>query len=171
MACRICYEPCDSPTTCACKAFVHPECLYTWQRISGRSVCEVCNTPYTRKSPSLQNAPTVIFLMCVINICYVVAMFFTARWFIMAGCMCAVQCIVVVFLRKYADVIPFALGWKWTSLILLSFAYLCMRNTPFERAPVEYTDSVICDSLLTGCLSTFYALFYVWRRGMKHTVG
>lgn len=181
MACRICYEPCYSPTTCACKAFVHPECLHTWQRISGRSVCEVCNSPYVSKRRSVQNTPYVIFLMCVINICYIVGLIVTTRWFVMTGCMFAVQCAVVIFLRNYKDVLPFAIVWKWTSLILLSCIYLSIRgmfvafqkllNTSFVKLPAEYTDSVICDSLVTGCLSTFYALFYVWRRGMKHTVG
>ncbi len=95
--------------------------------------------------------------MCVLNVCYVVVMFATPHWLVMVGTMFAIQCVVMVCLRKYEDVIPFALGWKWTSLILLAFAYLCMRNTPFERAPEEYTRSVAYDAVVTGSLSALYA--------------
>lgn len=46
MTCRICLEDCTEKTTCACKAYVHPECQATWMRISKRTDCEICREPF-----------------------------------------------------------------------------------------------------------------------------
>lgn len=44
--CRICWEPCDEKTPCACVGFAHAACLERWIAVSGRTDCEVCRSPY-----------------------------------------------------------------------------------------------------------------------------
>jgi hypothetical protein len=43
--CRICMCVCDEPAPCACKDYVHQECLQEWLAVSQRTTCEICRTP------------------------------------------------------------------------------------------------------------------------------
>lgn len=49
MACRICLEPDDLISVCACRGtqgFVHRDCVQRWIDMKGNDCCELCLAPY-----------------------------------------------------------------------------------------------------------------------------
>ena len=50
MTCRICYEPGETISVCACSGsvgHVHLECIQKWIYASKRQLCEICGTPFS----------------------------------------------------------------------------------------------------------------------------
>jgi E3 ubiquitin-protein ligase DOA10 len=48
-SCRICYEPDNLESLCACRGtveFVHKKCVEHWIRVSGKPNCELCGAKY-----------------------------------------------------------------------------------------------------------------------------
>ena len=151
MTCRICLEPCDEKTTCACIGFVHAECQQKWMRISKREDCEICHTPFysyvvynptctcyhpygLRCGDDTDNAlfASIIFAMSVV---YFTMLIFLKSWqmvFFVATACRVISIIWLIPLRYEVYIENIWMWWQFANTLMVSLAYFLTFGFPMD---------------------------------------